>query len=84
MRMKLDRTLCDGFGQCAVHAPHLFSLDEWGYANLRGNGEIANEDAEAGRRALLDCPVHAITELSSATQSPNQQRDLATAQGSAD
>ena len=32
MRIKLDRTLCDGFGICAKHAPEYFSLDDWGYA----------------------------------------------------
>ena len=34
MRIRLDRTLCDGFGVCAKHAPEYFSLDDWGYASL--------------------------------------------------
>jgi ferredoxin len=63
MRIKLDRTLCDGFGLCAKHAPEYFSLDDWGYASLVGNGEIPAEDHDAVSRALLDCPVHAIIEL---------------------
>jgi ferredoxin len=63
MRIKLDRTLCDGFGLCAKHAPEYFSLDDWGYASLVGNGEIPAEDHAAVTRALLDCPVHAIMEL---------------------
>ena len=33
LRIKLDRTLCDGFGICAKHAPEYFSLDDWGYAS---------------------------------------------------
>lgn len=63
MRIKLDRTLCDGFGLCAKHAPEYFSLDDWGYASLEGNGEIPKNDHDAVMRALLDCPVHAIIEM---------------------
>ena len=32
VRIRLDRTMCDGFGVCAKHAPEYFSLDDWGYA----------------------------------------------------
>lgn len=62
MRIKLDRTLCDGFGACAKHAPEYFSLDDWGYASLVGSGEIPQQDHDEVVRALLDCPVHAIIE----------------------
>ena len=62
MRIRLDRTVCDGFGLCAKHAPQYFSLDDWGYASLEGGGEVADGDRDAVKRALLDCPVHAITE----------------------
>lgn len=63
MRIRLDRTVCDGFGICAKHAPGYFSLDDWGYAALVGDGTVAEGDRDAVLRALLDCPVHAITEL---------------------
>lgn len=63
MRIKLDRTLCDGFGICAKHAPEYFSLDDWGYAKLEGSGDVPEQDRDAVMRALLDCPVHAILEL---------------------
>ena len=63
MRIKLDRTMCDGFGLCAKHAPEYFPLDDWGYASLEGDGYIPAADEDAVRRALLDCPVHAIIEL---------------------
>ncbi len=62
MKVRLDRTVCDGFGLCAKHAPQYFSLDDWGYASLEGNGEVPETDRDAVMRALLDCPVHAITE----------------------
>ncbi|GAA3384989.1 ferredoxin [Cryptosporangium minutisporangium] len=63
MRIKLDRTLCDGFGVCAKHAPDHFSLDDWGYASLIGTGAVPPAEEDDVRRALLDCPVHAIIEL---------------------
>jgi ferredoxin len=44
VRIRLDRTICDGFGVCAKHAPDYFSLDDWGYASLEGNGEVAEGD----------------------------------------
>jgi len=64
VRIKLDRTICDGFGLCAKRAPEYFSLDDWGYASLVGNGEIPPQDHDAVMRALMDCPVHAILTLS--------------------
>ena len=62
MKIKLDRTKCDGFGVCAKYAPETFDLDEWGYVSLVGAGNVS-EHEDGVRRALLDCPVHAITEL---------------------
>ena len=64
MKIKLDRTICDGFGVCAKHAPEYFSLDDWGYASLVGNGDIPEQDHDEVMRALLDCPVHAIISMS--------------------
>src|ERR1700744_3209008 len=61
LRIRLDRTVCDGFGVCAKHAPEYFSLDDWGYASLEGNGEVAEGDRGAVIRALLDCRGPAIT-----------------------
>jgi ferredoxin len=64
VKIKLDRTKCDGFGICAVYAPDIFTLDEWGYASTEFQGVEIPADREADvRRALLDCPVHAILEL---------------------
>lgn len=63
MKIRLDRTVCDGFGICAKHAPGYFSLDDWGYASLIGDGTVPEADRDAVMRALFDCPVHAITEI---------------------
>ncbi len=62
MKIKLDRTMCDGFGKCAEHAPSIFSLDEWGYASLAGAADVPSDHEPRVRRAILDCPVDAITE----------------------
>src|SRR5690606_24542407 len=40
MKIKVKQSLCDGFGTCAVHAPELFELDEWGYATEAGDGTV--------------------------------------------
>jgi ferredoxin len=64
VRIKLDRTVCDGFGVCGLRAPEVFSLDEWGYAALvdRTGAVPAQQEAQV-RRALAACPVRAITTL---------------------
>ena len=64
IRIRLDRTVCDGFGACARHAPEYFSLDDWGYAALIGDGTVPEADRDDVLRALFDCPVHAIVEIS--------------------
>ena len=76
MRIRLDRTVCDGFGVCAKHAPEYFSLDDWGYASVEGNGEVAEGDRNAVIRALLDCPVHAITEWGEHHDSEPHERSV--------
>ncbi|MFF0490049.1 ferredoxin [Nocardia sp. NPDC004068] len=75
MRIRLDKTLCDGFGICARHAPAYFSLDDWGYAALEGDGTVPPEDRDSVLRALLDCPAHAIIALSDATRPEEIRKD---------
>lgn len=61
MKVRLASAVCEGFGTCAGHAPGLFELDEWGYASLKGDGEVPPAEEGVARRAALDCPVHAIS-----------------------
>jgi ferredoxin len=63
MKVKVNQTLCDGFGTCAVHAPEVFKLDEWGYAYVEGDGTVQQGLEERTRRAIIDCSVHAIIEV---------------------
>lgn len=60
MKVRLEAATCDGFGTCAGHAPDVFELDEWGYASVRGDGTVPDGQEALVRRAVIDCPVHAI------------------------
>jgi ferredoxin len=62
VKVKLHKSLCEGFGTCGNHAPDLFEIDEWGYASLKGDGTVPPGQEAQARRAIMDCPVHAITE----------------------
>jgi ferredoxin len=62
MKVKLNKSICDGFGTCGGHAPDLFEIDEWGYASLKGDGTVPAGQEGQARRAIIACPVHAIVE----------------------
>ena len=59
LRIRIDRTLCVGFGDCVTLAPSLFALDEDGIAVFRCPDSLI----EPG--VILDacraCPVDALT-----------------------
>ena len=58
LRVRIDRTLCVGFGDCITEAPEAFRLDDEGVA-------IFVEPERVVRERLLHacdaCPVDAIT-----------------------
>ena len=58
LRVRIDRSLCVGFGDCVTEAPEAFILDEEGVAVF-----VAPERVERERllRACDLCPVDAIT-----------------------
>src|SRR5882672_6688669 len=58
LRVRIDRTLCVGFGDCITEAPEAFVLDESGTAVF-----VKPEAVERERllRACDSCPVDAIT-----------------------
>jgi len=58
LRVRIDRTLCVGFGDCITEAPAAFALDEHGIATF-----LAPDTTERERllRACDACPVDAIT-----------------------
>lgn len=58
LRVRIDRTLCVGFGDCVTEAPEAFVLDESETAVF-----VKPESVERERllRACDACPVDAIT-----------------------
>lgn len=60
MKVKVDRTKCDGFGTCAAYAPKIFYLDEWGYAAVAESGDVPPEEQPCAEKAFMECPADAI------------------------
>ena len=58
LRVRIDRTLCVGFGDCVTEAPEAFVLDDSGVAVFVKPEEV---DRERFLRACDVCPVDAIT-----------------------
>ncbi len=58
LRVRIDRTLCVGFGDCVTEAPEAFVLDESGTAVFVKPDAV---DRERLLRACDSCPVDAIT-----------------------
>lgn len=63
MKLSIDTELCEGFGACARHLPEVFTLDDWGYAELQRDGDVPPGQAHLARRAMDDCPVLAIADV---------------------
>jgi ferredoxin len=66
MKVRVDAELCEGFGNCAVHLPEVFELDDWGYASVEGDGTVPEGMEHLATRAIHDCPAHAIHEADEA------------------
>ena len=58
LRVRIDREICVGFGDCVDEAPEAFRLDDAGLAELVTPEET---DRERLLRACDACPVDAIT-----------------------
>ena len=58
LRVRIDRELCVGFGDCITEAPGAFRLDEGGVAEFEDPEAVARD---ALLRACDACPVDAIT-----------------------
>lgn len=57
LEIRIDRTLCVGFGDCIAPAPEAFDLDEEGIAILLEPESVPRERLLEACRA---CPVDAI------------------------
>lgn len=58
LRLRIDRLLCVGFGDCVTAAPEAFRLDDDGIAAFVTPEGV---DAERLRQACEACPVDALT-----------------------
>lgn len=58
LRVRIDRTLCVGFGDCVTEAPEAFVLDDDSVAVFVNPEHV---DRERLLRACDLCPVDAIT-----------------------
>ncbi|MEE9415777.1 MAG: ferredoxin [Acidimicrobiales bacterium] len=66
MRLKYDRSMCQGHNRCYMLAPELFDTDDEGYAVLRleasdGAAEVPSELEDKAQLCADNCPEYAIT-----------------------
>ena len=60
MKIKYDRSACQGHNRCYMLAPELFDTDDEGYAILLVDGDVPAELEEKARLAADNCPEFAI------------------------
>lgn len=61
--MQIDTGKCQGHGRCYDLAAGLFQEDDEGYGAVRGDGSVAEGQAEEARLAVANCPENAISLL---------------------
>jgi ferredoxin len=59
-RLRVNPTLCEGYGYCAEIVPELIGVDDWGYPIVSAT-EIESDDLlKLARRAVATCPRLAL------------------------
>ncbi|MDN5856632.1 MAG: ferredoxin [Actinomycetia bacterium] len=61
MKITVDPRRCQGHNRCIGVAPHLFDIDDEGYACAAGDGTAGADEREAGELARDNCPEQAIS-----------------------
>ena len=61
MKVQVDYDACHGHQSCAIAAPEVFGADDIGNAVILVEGEIPAELEAKTRRAVGNCPEHALT-----------------------
>jgi ferredoxin len=60
MRASVDPDKCQGHLRCALYAPEIFEVDDYGYAHV--DVDVIPVELEAGtRQAAENCPEAAIS-----------------------
>ncbi|WP_250282816.1 MULTISPECIES: ferredoxin [unclassified Frankia] len=57
--IRVDRDVCQGYGNCVLADPEIFDVDDDGLVVL-SQATVAGERLPAVRRAEYDCPSKAI------------------------
>lgn len=70
IEIQLDRATCQGYGNCVLVAPGLFSIDSGGRAQL-ASAMVGDEYVDMVTKAAYDCPTEAIVLLPRPDQVPN-------------
>ena len=60
MKLQIDPARCQGHGRCYDLVPELFGEDDEGYGTVLGTGVVPPEMVPQARRAVANCPEHAI------------------------
>ena len=60
MKVVIDRARCSGHGRCYSIAPTLFTDDDAGFGQVRGDGTVATDQVADAERAVVACPEQAI------------------------
>ncbi len=59
-RLRINPTLCEGYGYCAELVPELITLDDWGFP-IVSSRQIEDENVlNLARRAVATCPRLAL------------------------
>ena len=60
LRVHVDPDRCQGHSRCKSLAPELFDLDDYGYAQAKGDGIVPPELHEKACLARSNCPEDAV------------------------
>ena len=59
-RLRVNPTLCTGYGYCAEIVPELITVDDWGYP-IVSKAQIESDNIlKLARRAIATCPRLAL------------------------
>ena len=59
-RLRVDPTLCAGYGYCAEIVPELVTVDDWGYPIVHAEPIESDELLRHARKAVATCPRLAL------------------------
>jgi ferredoxin len=60
MKLSVDRTVCEGHGQCHMAEPELFPLDDTGHSDVGHGREVPDGKEGVARIGVESCPVAAL------------------------